>query len=207
MTTVRFKFRPSVVDGKPGTVYYRISRKHQSKVFASNIRVESYYWSGNHPISAWLQARIKSDILCLKQIINLRTKENPDFCPDEIVDSFRHQNTHRGLLFFMNECITHLYSERRYGTARNYKSTFRSLAKFTGGCDVAFGSIDEGWLLRYQSWLKADKFRQIQYRFTCDALRRYIIRQLMSVKRSEGIYSKMSMSAPKRPAKGQCQQM
>lgn len=47
-----------------------------------------------------------------------------------------------------------LEREHRYGTARNYKSTMRSIAAFCRGCEVTLHSIDEAWLSAYQSWLK-----------------------------------------------------
>lgn len=154
MTTVRFKFRPSIIDGRPGTVYYRITRKRQTKVFASNIRVESMYWKSGRPLSARLSARIESDISYLERIIDLRAKENPDFCLDDVVVSFRCGSVGEGLLAFMSECMADLEREHRYGTARNYKSTMRSVAAFCCGCEVKLHLIDEAWLSAYQSWLK-----------------------------------------------------
>lgn len=47
------------------------------------------YWKSGRPLSARLSARIESDISYLERIIDLRAKENPDFCLDDVVVSFR----------------------------------------------------------------------------------------------------------------------
>ena len=164
MTRIKIKLRLSTVSGRPGTVYYQISRKKEVKQITTNIRLlpeewdasagcvcKSSFWGGNR-LSA-IQHRIDREVGQLRQIIRSLELSGEDFSTRTIVENFQSSRNVTSVLSYGQVLIARLTEKGKLGSARNLRCTLSSFTEFLHGRDIAFSLLDEVVVGEYADWL------------------------------------------------------
>ena len=117
MATVKVKFRPSTVEGRPGSIVYFVTHRRVVRQITTEYKVFSYEWDDKQsrlvatPVSERTAAilaiaqKIRRDMNRLDKIINGLNCDKREFATEEIVRLFH--ETKRGVSFFefMEEVI------------------------------------------------------------------------------------------------------
>lgn len=166
MTSVKVKFRPSTVEGRPGNIIYQITHHRTARTITTTYKVYPDEWDEKHstiiiptslerrPIVQPIFQRIRWDMERLDRIIRNLDSKARVYSPDKVVNEF-HKITHPDLFFdYMKNVIIRLQSLNQTGTARNYRSTLNSFKAFRNGEDILLEQIDTILIEDYRSWLR-----------------------------------------------------
>ncbi len=169
MASVRVKFRPSSIDGREGSIYYRIIHNRTVRQIRTEYRIDESEWddrsstvsfpaSVNTDRKNYLQSvanRIERDIKRLKAIIDLFTKQDGGYTADDIVMKFNEQASGQGLSSFMQGVIGQLKRLGKIRTSETYAATLSSFMKFRNGEDILLYEMDSDTMMLYEAWLRS----------------------------------------------------
>ena len=167
MATVKVKFRPSTVEGRPGSIVYFVTHRRLVRQITTEIKVFSFEWDDKQsrlvatPVSERTAAilaiaqKIRRDMNRLDKIINGLNCDKREFATEEIVRLFH--ETKRGVSFFefMEEVILQLKRLGKERTAENYITAFNSFKRFRNGNDISLNEIDSDLMTEYEASLKS----------------------------------------------------
>lgn len=167
MATVKVKFRPSTVEGRPGPIVYFVTHRRVVRQITTEYKVFSYEWDDKQsrlvatPVSERTAAilaiaqKIRRDMNRLDKIINGLNCDKREFATEEIVRLFH--ETKRGVSFFefMEEVILQLKRLGKERTAENYITAFNSFKRFRNGNDISLNEIDSDLMTEYEASLKS----------------------------------------------------
>ena len=167
MATVKVKFRPSTVEGRPGSIVYFVTHRRVVRQITTEYKVFSYEWDDKQsrlvatPVSERTAAilaiaqKIRRDMNRLDKIINGLNCDKREFATEEIVRLFH--ETKRGVSFFefMEEVILQLKRLGKERTAENYITAFNSFKRFRNGNDISLNEIDSDLMTEYEASLKS----------------------------------------------------
>lgn len=160
MATVKVKFRPSIVEGKTGVIYYQITHKRKTRQITTKIRVHPSHWdadvgklSPTAPNSSMVQNRINSDVALLLRVISDFDGYGVDYSVNEIINRYKLPQCHILVLDYMRSNIEMLYTANRFGTASNYKKTMYSFREFLDNLPLPLTSLSEQVIKEYNSFL------------------------------------------------------
>ena len=161
MATIKVKLRPSIVEGKPGSIFYSISHKGITKQITTKVHVNPSDWdSENQTLKTMegeeglLQNKIDSDIANLKKIIRELDSHSGSYAVEDIIRQFKNPERYVSVIDFFEDQISFLKDCKRIGTARNYRMVFNSLLSFLDGRELFFTEITPGFIERYSDHLK-----------------------------------------------------
>ena len=167
MTTVKVKFRPSTVEGRPGTIVYFVTHRRVVRQITTGYKVFSHEWDDKQssPIvisagerAAVIQAvaqRIRRDINRLDKIINGLNCGKHEFATDEIVRLFHETERETSFFEFMEEVILQLKRLGKERTAENYTTALNSFKRFRNGNDIMLNEIVSDLMTEYEAYLKS----------------------------------------------------
>lgn len=167
MTTIRAKFRPSTVEGRPGTIVYFVTCRRVVRQIATNYKVFPCEWdekqaepvlaAGNERAAAIrsIAQRLYGDMKRLNGIVERFDRLRSDYSSEDVVAAFRHTGRERCFFDFMKEVIARLRQLKHTGTAKNYCAALESFRRFRDGEDIPVGSIDHIVMEDYQAYLNA----------------------------------------------------
>lgn len=75
------------------------------------------------------------------------------FTVNDVANQFRDIRQHTLFLEYFKSQIDSLARNEKYGTARNYKRTYKSFATFLNGQDIPFHQFNEELVCAYNDWL------------------------------------------------------
>lgn len=166
MTTVKVKFRPSTVEGRPGTIVYFVTHRRLVRQITTGYKVFPHEWDDKQSSlvvtsagerTAVVQAvaqRIRRDMNRLDKIINGLNCGKRAFATDEIVRLF-HETEREAFFFeFMVEVILQLERLGKERTAENYTTALNSFKRFRNGNDIMLNEIDSDLMTEYEAYLK-----------------------------------------------------
>lgn len=164
MVNIKVKFRPSTVEGKPGTIYYQLSNGHESRQVSSRVHVFPEEWERllTRDVSAGfendrtlcrIRRRIDDDVARMKRTALELDINNVPYTIEEIITN-RYDRKQVDYVFrFMEEQIERLRENGKFGTAQNYMRTMRSFSDFLQGRDLLFWQMDTNLVASYSAWL------------------------------------------------------
>ena len=159
MATVKVKLRPSTIEGKAGTIYYRITHRRIIRQITTNMHILPEYWNAEQQRlvasasdSLTLQSRIDRDLLLLQSVIKALEASGSEYTADDVATQYRIDRNRVFVLAFMQEQIDCMRRCNRYGTAKNYEHTMRSFSQFLGG-DIPLAAISEPLIDNYNAFL------------------------------------------------------
>ena len=168
MATVKPKFRPSTVDGKEGTLFYRIIHNRRSHRIRTGYKLFPSEWDersggilippgsdeGRKNYLAVLQDRVAGDTDRLNRIIASYEQELRTYTYADILADYSAPEGADTLFGFMKEMIGRLRRQGRIRTCETYDTTLRNFNRFRKGRDMRFGEIDSEIMVAYELHLK-----------------------------------------------------
>lgn len=168
MATMKIQFRPSVVDGGLGVIYYQIIHNGKSCLYKTEYHLYPDEWdcdrsevvlSGRSEFRIHyllkINCNIKLDIERFNRIIGLMERDKPDFASDDVISVLFPKNLESYLFLFMRNVIAGLKDIGKIRTSETYTSALNSFRKFRNNEDIAFDDIDSDVMIAYEAYLKA----------------------------------------------------
>ena len=166
MASVRIKFRPSTVEGKEGTLYFRVIHKRVARTVFTDCRVFTSEWDsvsssvitvGTDERKTYLEmvaSKLKWSMERFTKIIAGREKGMADYSVDDIVSEYNRQPECPTLFNFIRSMITKKTAAKRDGTAKTYRDSLASFSSFRNGKDITFDNLNEDVINQYEAWMK-----------------------------------------------------
>lgn len=166
MTTIKVKFRPSTVEGRPGTIIYFVTHRRVVRQITTEYKVFSCEWDKKHSrlvpplnnkrtsVILAIEQRIHRDMYRLKKVINDLEYGRYKFTADDIVRLFHEMEREKSFFEFMGEVISQLKRLGKERTAENYMTTLNSFKRFRNGNDISLNEMDSDLITEYEACLK-----------------------------------------------------
>ena len=166
MATVRIKLRPSTVEGKEGTLYFRLIHKRVARTVFTDCHVFPNEWdcttssviiSGSEERKNRLEivaSKLKSDIETFERIIAEKEKAKTDYSVDDIISEYNKHPKCTTFFTFIRSMVAKKAAAKRYGTAKTYHDCLASFSSFRNGEDITFDALDGETMVQYEVWLR-----------------------------------------------------
>ena len=165
MTSIKIKFRPSVVNGKEGSLYFQIIHNRVVRQLNTDYKVFANEWDAQTESIAVcgirsnllldIQERLSWDVVRLEKVIRLLETESRRFTADDVITLFHKQTKDSSFLNFMHGVIAQLIQLGKVRTSETYKATLKSFMSFRDEQDVPLDGITSDLMLMYEAHLKA----------------------------------------------------
>lgn len=164
-TTVKIKFRPSTVAGRPGTIVYLVTHRRIVRQITTNYKVFPREWDEKRSepvlvsdcsrtdIINRITQKLRSDMERLEAIIKRFGNGRGSYSSDDVVTEFRRTGGENTLFNFMENAIGRLRQLNHIGTARNYRAALGSFKRFRDDEDITLEAIDQITMEDYQAYL------------------------------------------------------
>ena len=163
MTTIRLKFRPSTVEGRPGTIYYQVCRHQAVRRINTRIHIHPQQWDPDagkvltgHGGDAELRNLghiIEQDMRRLRETVERMDASGKDYTIDEVVAAYKSCRDAVYSLEYMERETDRIFQEGRLGTARNRRRAMNSFAAFLSGKDIPLCWWSRKLINDYAGWL------------------------------------------------------
>lgn len=168
MATVKVKFRPSAVSGRPGTVYYQVTHRRLVRQIKVDCGIYENEWScisrASHSSSlpseradylASVGIQISCDLQKFRDIIAWLEQTGKPYTAEEVVGMFRKGEQKHYLFDFMRQTIDHMRQAGKCRTAETYSDTLKSFSAFRKGEDIRLDQITSEMMQLYERHLRA----------------------------------------------------
>ncbi len=167
MGTIKVKFRPSVVEGREGTIYYQVIHRRVIRHIRTGYRIHSHEWDEDAEgilfddattperriCLAALQERIARDVRRIGEIISHLNKRRDGYSADDIVSSFLRSGGQQSLFSLIRELSALSAHMGRHRTAEIYDTVLRSFTAFRNGEDILPDEVDTDMIQLYEGYL------------------------------------------------------
>ena len=169
MVSIKLKFRPSIIDGKDGSLYYQVIYRRVVRQIATQYRIYPNEWNDdlgtldidtcntdryNH-LQA-IQKRIQWDRKRLMRIVEQKIDAGCDISAESIVETFNNEVNDVTLFNYTESLISKMIRKGQMRTSETYNSTLNSLKRFRRGRDLYFVELDNNLAEEYEYYLKRD---------------------------------------------------
>lgn len=167
MATISVKFRPSVVLGGAGSVYYKVSHRKEVRYVTTDYKLLSTEWdeergcvivdqtnAQRREACEFTSRRINRDVRRLRRVIENLVASGSEFGSADVVAMFLRQQRQNMLGNYMEGLAARLRLLGRAGTAANYVCALRSFLRFRNDDDMALDDIDADVMEHYEAWLR-----------------------------------------------------
>lgn len=166
-TTIKVKFRPSTVDGRPGSIVYQVTHCRVVRQITTEYKIYPNEWSEKHSVIALMPSsvmrsktiqlinlKLHRDLERLSKVISYFENRQEEYSSDEIVGEYRRVTKENSLFHYMESVILRLLKFNHTGTTNNYRAALGSFRRFNNGEDVMLETINHVLIEDYQSYLK-----------------------------------------------------
>lgn len=164
-TTIKVKFRPSTVAGRPGGIVYLVTHRRVVRQITTGYKIYPDEWDTKSsdliPENAMrakaiqaIRGKLRWDLERLRRIISHFESGMKEYSSDEIIDEYRRVTKEGSLFYYMESAILRLLKLNHIGTANNYRAALGSFRRFSNDEDVMLEAIDHVLMEDYQSYLK-----------------------------------------------------
>lgn len=165
MASIKVKFRPSVVAGKEGTIYYQIIHNRVIRQIRTDYRIFREEWDENKSCviinsnsrEAFLRditERMARDLKRLNAIIGKLESNGGCFRADDVVCKFLEPADGQSFFRFMEGVIARLKRLGKTRTSETYTVALSSFRRFRKGHDIPTEEIDTDLMEEYEAYLK-----------------------------------------------------
>lgn len=169
MADLKFKFRPSTVADRPGTIVYFITHRRIVRQITTGYKIYSYEWDegrndlvGLSQVSPDRLGTIKSirekitwEKKRLDKIIVVLENKRQVFSIDDIVQEYHALSLDKTTVFeYIKIQMERLKNVGRERTSETYKQMLLSFMKFRNHEDLYFDMIDNKLICQYESFMK-----------------------------------------------------
>lgn len=174
-TTVRIKFRPSTVAGRPGTIVYLVTHRRVVRQIMTDYKLYPHEWDesrstvaamNNEDISnerkeiiLFVAMRLRQDMDRLDMVIRNLNGRKMAYTSDNVVDSYHELIRTHSFKFFMEDTISRLKRMGKERTSETYTSALVSFMRFRKGKDLLFEEITSSLMTEYEAWLQSNHVR------------------------------------------------
>ena len=167
MATFKLKFRPSIAEGKPGTLYFQVTHRRSTRTVYTDYHITPEEWDGRTSFiritgTPERQAELRLITSTLrwdcKQITSLITEKEQamvEYTADDIASEFRLLPPCPTWFGFIHGMVAEKIRIGRLGTAKTYRDALASFSRFRNGEDIAIDALDAELMNQYEAWLKA----------------------------------------------------
>lgn len=167
MTTVKVKFRPSTVEGRPDTIVYFVTHRRIVRQITTEYKLFPCEWDKkrSRPVATPTGERtaiirriaqmMDRDLERLNGIIEKFDRLRHGYSSEDIITEFQRTGKENTLYIFMESVIERLRQLRHTGTAKNYRAALDSFKRFRDNADVPLEAIDQITMEDYQAYLKS----------------------------------------------------
>ena len=166
MTTVKVKFRPSTVMGRPGSIIYFVTCHRVVRQITSECKVLPEEWDEKHSkvilihteranIIRSVTQRLRDDIARLTTVIDELNNRKNGYTANDIVKKFHETIAGPSFFRFMKEVIVQLKRLGKEGIVETYTTTLKSFMRFRKGNDILIDDIDSDLMMEYEAYLKS----------------------------------------------------
>lgn len=164
MTTIKVKFRPSMVIDREGTIYYQVIHERKVRQLLTKYRVFPHEWDdGRSMVRSYLKCdrdlfvgaireRIHRDIERLAKIAHKFDGKGIAYTADDVIDEIKRYANEYSLFNFMQNIIVKLKQNGKARTAETYTATLRSFKKFRNNEDIMLDCLTSECLEAYEAW-------------------------------------------------------
>ena len=170
-TTIKVKFRPSTVAGRPGSIVYLVTHRRVVRQITTGYKIYPDEWDekqatliargnkncdGRSQYITLVTKRIRQDMERLDAVIREQENKSTGFTSNDVVASFHGLLKSHSFMNFMEESIGRLKRLNKERTAETYTSAMNSFMRFRGGRDVLFDEITSDLMMEYEAWLRGN---------------------------------------------------
>ena len=166
MVSIRLKFRPSVNDGKEGSLYYQVIYNRVVRQVATQYKIFPNEWDDEVENIIVKPPAVRCNYLeSIKQTVRNDTnrfyrieqelaRTNSLYTVDDIVDEYRKQSNGSTLFSYMEQMIARYWRQGQLRTSETYSTTLNSFKRFRADIDVYLEDIDSELMEAYENHLK-----------------------------------------------------
>lgn len=171
MATVKVKFRTSSVDRKEGTLYYQVIHNRVVRQINIGYKIYPMEWDvvegrilfqaacdkGRFCYLQSLDARLKSDVARLNDILSRLAYAGSPFTSDDVVALFLTSFGKDGFFSFCKRLIAQMRQVGKQRTAETYTTALNSFIRFRNiHGDIPLDELDVNLMMEYESYLKSN---------------------------------------------------
>lgn len=180
--SIKLKFRPSSVEGKEGTLRYRIIKNRKVNWIGTEYHIMPSEWDDaedkiilpsastpRHAIVSQIKANIEWELKCLQM---LASKGNNEYDVEKLIEDFRDQQNNKSSVFMYMQ--NRANSLNLLGKTRSSKACLQALSRFMRfrkDIDLLFTQIDSQMIQMFEAELKRDELEKNTISFYMRQLR------------------------------------
>lgn len=166
MATIKLKFRPSIVDGKDGTLFFQIIHFRQIRQINTNLRISKEEWDATNTsiiISSADSQRtmylssinksLKNQQAKLSTIISILDNKASTYTAQDVVSMFFTPVTILGVGSFIRNLINELKKIGKESAAKRLDKILNSLLRYTDGNEVIWKDLTSTFILGYETFM------------------------------------------------------
>lgn len=166
MATIKLKFRPSIVDGKDGTLFFQIIHFRQIRQINTNLRISREEWDATNTsiiISSADSQRtmylssinksLKNQQAKLSTIISILDNKASTYTAQDVVSMFFTPVTVLGVGSFIRNLINELRQIGKESAAKRLDKILNSLLRYTDGNEVIWKDLTSTFILGYETFM------------------------------------------------------
>lgn len=166
MATIKLKFRPSLVPGKEGILYYQVNYRHRTFTISTAYHIHPHEWNKRHAAilttaSIGDNARLTAlqfyasatngEMNRMKRV--MEEKARLSYTPEELQATFRQMLPIQSVFDYIRSQIARKDRMKCYGTAKSYANALRSFEKFRKSQDIGFNDLNRELIQEYEAWM------------------------------------------------------
>ena len=164
MTSIKVKFRPSLVEGMEGRLFFQIIHNRVVRQLSTGYRIYANEWdteaeclimNENHSnILRGIKQYLTWDYVRLKNVVRQLETNNIRFTADDVITVFHRITKETSLISFMHSIIDQLKQMGKIRTSETYTATLKSFMAFRENQDVPLDGFTSDLMLHYEAYLK-----------------------------------------------------
>ena len=167
MATFKLKFRPSIAEGKPGTLYFQVTHRRSTRTVYTDYHITLEEWDGRTSFIRitgtperqaelrLITSKLRWDCKQITSLIAEKEQAMVEYTADDIVSAFRLLLPCPTWFGFIHGMVAKKLRIGRLGTAKTYRDALASFSRFRNGEDIAIDALDAELMNQYEAWLKA----------------------------------------------------
>ncbi|MBO4850333.1 MAG: site-specific integrase [Prevotella sp.] len=181
MTSIKIKFRPSMVEGKEGGIYFQIIHNRVVRQLSTDYKLFANEWDTEAEAIIFnderfntlcsIDERLKWDTSRMEKVIRQLDADRGRYSADDVINAFSRMKKDVSLFSFMHGVIAQLKQLGRVRTSETYTATLKSFMAFREDIDVPLDGITSDLMLLYEAYLKTRGVRMNTISFYMRILR------------------------------------
>lgn len=171
-TSIHVRFRASSIEGKEGTLYYKLIHQRTVRCISTDYHVFPQEWNdkkgsiiigkqaGREARLRLIQSKVNWEMHQMLRIIHERETEEFAYTIDELAEKFRNLLPCKSVFTFIEMQIVNKEKIQRIGTRNSYLHAYHRFREFRCGEDLTFSLMTADMMEQYEAWLRNRGLRQ-----------------------------------------------